>query len=199
MRLKGPFRKLFGMSKGDHGHHVGDEGLEYEVPFVHQNHVNLCGDASAQMLVMFNGRPATIGLKANAGHDGSYRLRHNPRGILEGGTDDDLVAVLRAAGLQPWNICPRVGPWTAAFVRAALETYGPYAQTVRFGVVGHWVVVTETDGQRVIYHDPWRGSNKSKTVGDWVTAAGDGPDSAVAATEEASVADPVGIQATRRE
>jgi Papain-like cysteine protease AvrRpt2 len=198
MRLKGPFRKLFGMSKRDHGEHVGDDGLEYEVPFVHQNHVNLCGDASAQMLVLFYGRPATIGMKSNVGHANSYRLKRNPRGVVEGSNDDDVVATIQAAGLQAWNICPRVGQWTAAFVRSALETYGPYAQTVRFSVAGHWVVVTGTDGHSVIYHDPWRGKNMSKTIGDWAIAAGDGPSSAVAATEEVYVEAPNGIQANGR-
>jgi hypothetical protein len=195
MRLKGPFRKLVGMSKRDHGHHVGDGGLEYEVPFVHQNHVNLCGNASAQMLVMFNGRAPTNAIKSNTGHSNSYRLRRNPRGVVEGANDDDVAALIRAAGLHPWNICPREGLWTAAFVRAALETYGPYAQSVRFGVAGHWVVVTGTDGHNIIYHDPWRGMNKRKTEGEWAESAGDRPESAVAAVEDAHVDAPRGIQA----
>jgi hypothetical protein len=195
MRLKGPFRKLFGMSKRDHDHHVGDGGLEYEVPFVHQNHVNLCGDASAQMLAMFNGRAPTIAIKANTGHANSYRLQSNPRGVVEGSNDDDVAAVIRAAGLYPWNICPREGLWTAGLVRSALEMFGPYAQSVRFSVAGHWVVVTGTDGRNVIYHDPWRGMNNRKAIDEWAVSAGDGPESAVAAIEDAHVEAPRGIQA----
>jgi hypothetical protein len=187
------------MSKRDHGQHVGNDGLEYEVPFVHQNHVNLCGDASAQMLVMFNGRTATIGMKSNVGHHNSFRLKRNPRGVFEGANDDDLVAMIQKSGLQAWNICPKAGLWTAKLVRSALETYGPYAQSVRFAVGNHWVVVTGTDGHRVIYHDPWRGKNQSKAIGDWVIAAGDDPDSAVAATEQGYVAAPDGIQADVRD
>ena len=197
MRLKGPFRKLFDMSKRDHGHHpVGEDALEYDVPFVHQNHVNLCGDASAQMLVMFNDRQPNLGMKPNVGHADSYRLKRNPRGVLEGSNDDDVVGLIQAAGLQAWLICPRVDRWTRDLLRAALETYGPYAQSVRFGVADHWVVVTGTDGQSVIYHDPCRGRNKSKTIDQWVIVAGDQPGDAVAATED-HVEEPDGIQANQ--
>lgn len=56
MRLKGPFRKIFGMSKRDHGQRADSDGLSYDVTFVHQNHVNLCGDASAQMLLLLRHR-----------------------------------------------------------------------------------------------------------------------------------------------
>jgi hypothetical protein len=197
MRLKGPFRKIFQMSKGDHGQHAADDGLEYDVPFVHQNHVNLCGDASAQMLLMFNGRPASVAMKPNAGHQQSFRLRTNPRGIVEGGNDGDLVAIVRAAGLRPWNLCPRVGLWNAQLIRSALETYGPYAQSVRFGVAYHWIVVTGTDGQGVIFHDPWRGRNMRKTFVDWITAAGDGVNDGVAATTD-QPPEPLGLQANAR-
>ena len=195
MRLKGPFRKLFGMSKRDHGHHAQADGLEYDVPFVHQNHVNLCGDASAQMLVMFHGRPATIPLKGNAGHPNSFRLKRNRRGVLEGSNEDKLVAMILASGLQAWNVCPSVGLWTGPLVRSTLETFGPYAQLVHFSIGGHWVVVTGTDGRHVIYHDPWRGGNNRKVMRDWIIAAGDTPESCVAATEERHVDAPNGIQA----
>lgn len=196
MRLKGPFRKLAGMSKQDHGHHVGPDGLEFDVPFVHQNHINLCGDASAQMLLLFNQRTPNPGvLKQNAGHANSFRLRRNPRGIFSGSTDDTIVTQLRGAGLIAWNICPRVGPWSADRVLAALETYGPYAQF--FHGVGHWVVVKGVDGNSVFYQDPWRGKNKCKPIDDWINIAGHEIDSAVAATEDYP-APPPHIQADLR-
>jgi hypothetical protein len=198
MRLKGPFRKLFGMSKKDHGQHAGDDGLEYDVPFVHQNHVNLCGVASAQMLITFNSRPPTVAMKPNVGHNNSYRLQRNPRGVVEGSNDNDVVALIKAAGLKAWDICPGTGQWTAQFVRSALETFGPYAQSVCFAVGGHWVVVTGTDGHNVIYHDPWRGKNLTQTIGAWSVAAGDDPGSAIAALEDSFVDSPTGIQAQLR-
>ncbi|MCC6133264.1 MAG: hypothetical protein IT186_25315 [Acidobacteria bacterium] len=167
MRLKGPFRKIFGMSKRDHGHHVGEGGIEYEVPFVHQNHVNLCGDASAQMILMFYGKQPSIALKRNVGHDNSYRIKRNTRGIVEGSNDDDVAAVINGSGLRAWGFSPMLGPWTAETVRDALETFGPYAQSVQFSSAGHWVVVSGTDGEHVIFQDPWRGQNKRKTVGEW--------------------------------
>ena len=81
MRLKGPFRKIFGMSKRDHGQSADSDGLSYDVTFVHQNHVNLCGDASAQMLLLFHARPPSVALKRNQGHETlSYRVRRTPRG-----------------------------------------------------------------------------------------------------------------------
>lgn len=182
MRLKGPFRKIFGMSKRDHGHHAGAGGVEYPVPFVHQNHCNLCGDASAQMLLMFNNRPDMPLVKGNVGHPNSFRLRRNPRGIVEGADDDDIGDSITAAGLMAWNIYPTAGQWCANSVRQALENYGPYAQQVQFSFAGHWVVVIGTDGQHVIYHDPWRGQNKRKTIADWREVAFPGQYAAVAAT-----------------
>jgi hypothetical protein len=195
VRLKGPFRKIFGMSKGDHGDRAAiDGGLDYDVTFVHQNHVNLCGDASAQMLLLFNERGPSASLKRNEGHATlSYRMQRNPRGVLEGGGDGPMIATLRAAGLRAWDICPQVGRWTGDLVMSCLRTYGPYAQTVQFSVATHWVVVIGTDRHKVYYHDPWRGSNMSKTIADWIVAADDNPGSAVAATED-YVAAPPGIQ-----
>lgn len=184
MRLKGPFRKVFGMSVRNHGHHINPDlgGQEYQVPFVHQNHCNLCGDSSAQMLLLFNNYPASAPIKNNAGHANSWRMRRNPRGILEGANDDDVANIIKAAGMNAWNIYPQHGGWTANLVLSALQTYGPYAQSVRFSMAGHWVVVVGVDGNHVIYHDPWRGQNMRKTEAAWRAAAFYGQDSAVAAT-----------------
>jgi hypothetical protein len=182
------------MSKRDHRQDLvpGGEGVVQEdVPFVHQNHINLCGDASAQMLAMYNQRLLIIGMKQNVGHENSYRLRRNPRGVFQGRNGDRIARMLEGVGLQARLICPR-DRWTAALVRAALETYGPYAQAV--GPLHHWVVVTGTDGESVIYHDPWRGRNKSKPMGQWVIFAHASVGSAVTATEQGYVQTPDGIQ-----
>lgn len=195
MRLKGPFRKIFGMTKSDFGDHAAiDGGLDYEVTFVHQNHVNLCGDASAQMLLLFNERAPSVALKRNEGHEAlSYRMKRNPRGVLEGGNEVPLIATLTAAGLRAWDICPRVGRWSGDLVMSCLRTYGPYAQSVQFSVVSHWVVVVGADRDKVYFHDPWRGANLSKTIADWTVVADDIPGSTIAATED-FVAAPDGIQ-----
>jgi len=194
MRLKGPFRKLFGMSKRDHGHHVAPS-LEFAVPFVHQNHVNLCGDASVEMLVRYHGRHTDVSkVKQNDGSSASYRLRRNPRGVFDGSNEHDLKGMIEAAGLYGWRFCPRVGKWTAELVRLALDTYGPYAQCVRFSIAEHWVVVKGTDGSSVIYNDPWRGANMSKTMDDWVIAAADYAGSAVAATPVSNIDHPSKMQ-----
>jgi hypothetical protein len=192
------------MHKGDHDHHVvgeGEDRIEYtDVPFVHQNHINLCGDAAAQMLIMCNGREANLDMKPNEGWgDTSWRLKRNPRGTFTGGDDRALADLLQAAGLHAYNICPRADRWTAQLVLSVLQTYGPYAQSVRFGVCGHWVVVTGTDGQDVFFNDPWRGRNKRKSIGEWVLKASADADGAVGAIDpgEPRPQEPFGIQANR--
>src|SRR5262249_43569745 len=115
MRLKGPIRKILGMSKRDHGHHVG---VEYHVPYVHQNHVNLCGDASAQIVLMYYERPLPLEMKPNFGPPNDNRLMHRRRKTFDGATDDDIVDLIRRAGLYAWNIRPEQGRWTQDLVRA---------------------------------------------------------------------------------
>lgn len=69
---------------------------------------------------------------------------------------------------------------------------------MQFGVAFHWVVVIGSDGRNVIYHDPWRGSNMSTTMADWIVAVQDDRGSSIAATED-DVAPPPGIQVTARD
>ncbi|WP_241301360.1 papain-like cysteine protease family protein [Microbulbifer elongatus] len=186
MRLKGPFRKIFGMSKRDHNRHAVDLGnLEYLVPFVHQNHCNLCGDSSAEMLLLFHGKNPAAPLKANGGHANSWRMRVNPRGVLSGASDDDVANVITGRGLQAWGLEPTVGRWSVPMVYRALSNYGPYAQSVRFSVAGHWVVVIGVDANHVIYHDPWRGQNMRQTEAKWIASTFSDIYSTVAAVDPA--------------
>ena len=96
MRLKSLARWAAGMSKRDHEHYA-QGSVRDEVPFVHQNHINLCANASAEMLLRYHGRPSHLALKRHADRD-DYRIRRNPRGVFSGGNVDTIVGVFRVAG-----------------------------------------------------------------------------------------------------
>lgn len=166
MRLKGPIAKLFSFSSRDHAKpgqfisgpippgapsHVHPYA-RFTVPFVHQGHVNLCGDACVEMLLAFKGRP--------------YRseLRKNPRGIVEGSSTDDLSERLAAAGVRVYSLpLPHDRRWTPQLLAAFLQKSGPI---ICQGAM-HFVLLTGIHEGHVFIHDPWRGQNLTYTLDEF--------------------------------
>jgi papain like cysteine protease AvrRpt2 len=161
MRLKGPFAKVFGFSSKDHdkpGQFVSGPidtankpkmFARYNVPFIHQRHVNLCGDACINMLLAFKGRP----YKA--------KLNKNPRGVFDGQTSDDVLAELKATGLPRFSLAlPQNHQWTPDSLGEYLQRFGPI---ICKGDM-HFVLLVGIHESHVFIHDPWRGANITKTL-----------------------------------
>ncbi len=163
MRLSVPFRKIFSMSKRDHGRLPGGGGPG--VPFVHQNHINLCGDTCAQMLLLYHNGVGSVGLKQHSRRPGEYRMRRNPRGVLDGATDDDIVATLHNAGRYACNLVLDAGfRWSTDSLGQVLGQLGPIVATMRHFQAEHWILVHGVDAGHVYYHDPWKGSNMRMSI-----------------------------------
>jgi peptidase C39-like protein len=161
MRLRGPLAKVFGFSSKDHekpGRFISgpiEPGKKpkafarHNVPFIHQRHVNLCGDACINMLLAFKGRQFMA------------KLRKNPRGVFDGQTTDDVLAQLRAAGLPVFSLAlPQDHQWTPDILGEYLQKFGPI---ICKGSM-HFVLLVGIHEEHVCIHDPWRGANMTKTL-----------------------------------
>jgi hypothetical protein len=164
MRLKGPIAKVFGFSSKDHdkpGTLISGPTdaakrpkafARHNVPFIHQRHVNLCGDACINMLLAFKGRPH------------KPKLGKNPRGVFEGQTTDDVLDQLAAAGLTRFSLAlPQNRQWTPETLGEYLQKYGPI---ICKGSM-HFVLMVGIHEEHVFVHDPWRGANMTKSLDEF--------------------------------
>jgi hypothetical protein len=173
MRLKNPVRRLAGMSKKDHGAlpapmapAPGAFNIFHNVGFVHQNHINLCGDACTSMLLLYRGKMALAAVDPSPKHANVFLMRDNPRGVLTGSNTGTLIAGMKGANLQVYDVSPQAGAaWTAQTLGDALTTFGPVMICVAFSAAAyHWILLTGIQNSTIFYHDPWRGRNMSMTV-----------------------------------
>jgi hypothetical protein len=164
MKLKGPMAKIFGFTSKDHdkpGQFIsspiqpGQKPTVYSrhnVPFIHQTHVNLCGDACINMLLAFKGRPY------------QSKLSQNPRGAFEGQSTYDISGRLNAAGVLHFSLArPKNRQWTPEDLGDYLQKCGPI---ICAGTM-HFVLLVGIHEDHVFIHDPWRGANMTKTLEDF--------------------------------
>jgi hypothetical protein len=87
--------------------------LNYKVPFVQQQHINLCGDACALMLQKFWGMAITISVD------------QNPRGVLEGSTTDDVKDFFPQDACKAVTPMPSNRTWDSRHLAYAMACGGP--------------------------------------------------------------------------
>ena len=170
MKLKGPLAKLFGFSDKDFSESsTGEVSAPFvpnlrpdracyglAVPFEHQPHINLCGDACLNMV--FGYRNLSV-----------FRtdLRKNPRGALTGLTTDDIIDRLRKVGLPPHTLTPRhAKQWTALELAQHLFSYGPL---ICKGARHFVLLVAVSSSTGLAFHDPWRGQYMPMSLDDFNT------------------------------
>ena len=66
-----------------------NRAILHSVPYIHQGHVNLCGDACLEMLKRFHDEPHMRATQTNSKSIES--LSENPRKVFEGMTIDNLL------------------------------------------------------------------------------------------------------------
>ncbi|CAA0079198.1 Uncharacterised protein [BD1-7 clade bacterium] len=202
MKVLNPFRKIVGMSKRDH-HQIPNADVAHtqaqessarvihkhfpNVPFVHQNHVNLCGDACAAMLMMYHGKQPPYDMHLAPRHDDVWLMDRNPRGILAGANSDSLASDFLALELITYQLYPFERRWTAAAVEVVLNLFGPFMAAKDHGVSGHWVLVVGVFNETIYYHDPWRGRNMAMTVDAFQRVNDGGADSQTFGVSEVQV------------
>ncbi|MBN3804791.1 hypothetical protein GXB81_17295 [Paraburkholderia sp. Ac-20336] len=137
-----------------------EEYVFLDVPFVHQQHINLCGDASVNMLLAYHGKTTND-------------LAKNPRGILSGLTVSGIIAQIKEKGLQPTHVrLPTArraeckASWQNGPLCKALDRHGPIICMGRLpgDVVDHCIVLIGASDETVVYHDPWSGPRCTKTL-----------------------------------
>lgn len=155
MRLAKPFAKLFRMGvlrnkdTTIRGYNESPTSITLRVPYVYQEHVNLCVDASAMMILM------AWGFAPNRD------TTTNPRGPLKGSTFDNHSDMCDEGTMH----------WSDAPVNWKLDTPAEWLNKLRaFGPLGlsnrnHAQVLIGIDvsAGTVVLHDPWKGPNKVNT------------------------------------
>lgn len=168
MKLKGPMAKIFGFSDKDHSKGKAEEisapydpdvmpkapAYGIDVPFEQQTHVNLCGDASLNMLFTFKKKPTA-----------RVDLKKNPRGALEGINTDDVKARIDAVdGLVAKQLKPKAAKaWTALELAQQLYAHGPLICKGS----QHFILLIAVNGDNCYFHDPWRGQYVAKSIKDF--------------------------------
>ncbi|PVZ63562.1 papain-like cysteine protease family protein [Pelagibaculum spongiae] len=135
----------------------------YEVPYLHQAHVNMCYDASLAMLLAFHEIPAVIDLV------------HNPRGTFQG-TDYDRQVSFLEGGQKVWTSAGFfLGGINRERLLEILKQKGPLLVTGDFVRLflhkraGHAILLKGIYGNQVVLHDPWHGEDRYKSI-DWFTS-----------------------------
>ena len=168
MKLITPIRKAVGMSRRSHGQIPNaNESSAYHpgVPFIAQNHVNLCGDACVSMLLKFYNKEATGKLTPSKKHPTAMKLAHNPRGIFKGSESSEWLAALKGAGLHPYTFFGRLAQFSSRQLAVVLLDFAPFIAGVKFNrFTEHAILITGVQNDRLFYHDPWRGAKMSMTL-----------------------------------
>ncbi|WP_338860838.1 papain-like cysteine protease family protein [Mycetohabitans rhizoxinica] len=137
----------------------------FDVKYHHQQHVNMCGDASAAMLLSFFGKKPVD-------------LNRNPRRIWEGLNSTQLINLLESHGFRVSSIPlpPRferhpkdrtvTGGWESSQLCSLLNGFGPIICGGRWPrhVFGHCILLIGATENTVVYHDPWSGAKRTKTL-----------------------------------
>lgn len=131
-----------------------------DVPFFHQQHINLCGDASVNMLLAYH-------------NSQTNDLSKNPRGVLTGLTSTGIKDQLKEKGVTPNSlILPKrlsgegKRGWEIEDLCKKLNRHGPMICSGRLpgDVVDHCIVLVGASDTAVVYHDPWCGARRTKTL-----------------------------------
>jgi len=131
--------------------------FDYTVPYIHQNHINLCGDACAIMMVGFWSLAVNL----------TTTTAENPRGMLAGSTLEDMRKIFpRGSSFHIER--NQEAPWTAAELADKLKNHGPIICSTQSmgGGFGHFQILKGIDNQELIFHDPWHGPNLRHSL-DW--------------------------------
>ncbi|WP_158513259.1 cysteine peptidase family C39 domain-containing protein [Francisella uliginis] len=172
------------------------DSINYNVPFVFQNHINQCGDACVYMLLLYYGLPHTSTfaierLELNPSFPGLqvFRIRKNDRGVLKGSTTDDLVErmdnFIRIKDYENKYLCKKINEkyvglktnnkFLSCFylkfnnrdeIKKQLETFGPFIIQIN---ELHFALVKGLEENSVIIHDPWRGGNRKMDVDKFIS------------------------------
>ena len=131
-------------------------GIFYNVPYIFQQHANLCTDASINMLYKACKKPIAS-------------MSRNPRGAFEGAVYEGLKDFKRELIILNY---PREAPdegikrIQSEFTKV-LNQNGPFVLDIGIRYGGrHSVLVTGISNDRILFNDPLTGANRTLTIGE---------------------------------
>ena len=136
----------------------------HDVPYLHQGHVNLCGDACVEMIRRYYGQKSDRPSSVNSA--GVEYLVENPRGPFKGLSKEEIQEEIADLDfeLQAQDKFHK----TYIILKRDLSKLiqqGPllfsYAET---GLYGHYVVIAGVVGDELIVHDPWSGGSEIRPI-----------------------------------
>ena len=132
------------------------DGIFYKVPYIAQQHANLCTDASMNMLYKAGEKPVAS-------------LSSNPRGAFEGRDYEGLKDFKREQIILSFpneNQTKRVARIKEEFIKV-LTNNGPFIMDIGLRYGGrHSILVTGISHDRIVFNDPLTGANRTLTVGE---------------------------------
>ncbi|WP_370694658.1 papain-like cysteine protease family protein [Pseudomonas sp. FP603] len=150
----------YGVPQSTQPNDLADRYVFLEVPFFHQQHINLCGDASVNMVLAYHG---------SCTND----LSKNPRDVFTGLSITGIRDQLKEKGLIPISVMlpKRLSVegkrgWGSEGLCKTLNRHGPIICSGRLSsnVVDHCIVLIGASDTTVVYHDPWCGARRTKTL-----------------------------------
>jgi len=131
------------------GYNESPNSVTLRVPYIYQNHVNLCADASAMMILL------AWGFEPNRGVD------ENPRLPFKGSRIEEHTNLVEGGAIWDTATIGKVNKPTNAEFLFLLKHKGPLGVSTK----GHSQVLIGIDNAEntVILHDPWKGPNKVNT------------------------------------
>jgi hypothetical protein len=150
----------YGVPRSPQTNDLANSYVFLDVPFFHQQHINLCGDASVNMLLAY------YNCRTND-------LSKNPRGVLTGITSAGIMDQLKEKGINPVSLIlpkrrslSRKQGWEIEELCNKLNRHGPIICSGRLSgdVADHCIVLIGASDTTVVYHDPWCGARRTKTL-----------------------------------
>jgi hypothetical protein len=172
LKLLTPIRKAVGMSRRSHAENppAGSNSFYHGVPFTAQSHVNLCGDACANMLIRFYNNASNVDLTQSKSNPAAMKMMTNPRGMFSGSGPNEWARELAGAGLSPYSFFSHNPQFNSKQLYYILSDCGPFIAGVAFNrftehaILVNGMIYDDALTDKLYYHDPWRGSHMSMTL-----------------------------------
>ncbi|WP_422138796.1 papain-like cysteine protease family protein [Endozoicomonas sp. ALC020] len=181
MKLRGPLRAIWGFNatndttnleaeqKKFKGRSVELKSHIHPVKYIHQGHVNLCGDACVEMLRRFYGDDPLFVTSINP--EKVESLSTNPRRIFKGFPleefyEESIRSNFKLSELQ----FPDSSYTKEALVESLTELIAETPILLRYQencFYGHYALLIGIMGDKLVIHDPWSGGSQIETV-EWL-------------------------------
>jgi hypothetical protein len=117
------------------------------------------------MLLSYYGKQ-TAPVVACSKHAGINKLRNNPRRSLKGSGERDSLNLFAEAGLNGYSLyVSPANKFLSYHIEGVLASFAPFIASVKTSPFStHALLFFGIEGDKLFYHDPWKGANMSMTL-----------------------------------